>query len=170
MAGKIGRKKGVYTKIEKICQYCKKIFFLYHDPSHQGGGKFCSIKCRANFGHTKETKEKLSIAQRKRWLRNPTLYQGKNNPQWKGGRYKTIEGYVLIYSPNHPFKNSSNRVLEHRLVMEKFLGRYLKPTELIHHINGIRDDNRLENLKLTVKGKNWHPCLCPKCGFEYLIK
>ena len=62
----------------------------------------------------------------------------------KGYTYK--EGYKLILMPEHPNAQSGNYVLEHRLVMEKHLGRYLERKELVHHINGIKDDNRLENL------------------------
>jgi len=58
------------------------------------------------------------------------------------------DGYVTIYMPRHPFCNNSKRVREHRLVMEKHIGRYLNPEEIVHHINGIKDDNRFENLKL----------------------
>lgn len=64
---------------------------------------------------------------------------------WKGGRTK-INGYILVYSPNYKGKKYNNYVLEHRLVIEKHLGRYLKPTEVVHHINGKRDDNRIKNL------------------------
>ncbi len=91
-------------------------------------------------------------------------------PGWKGGKCKNIQGYVLIHIHNHPSANGRDYVLEHRLVMEKILGRYLKPFEGVHHKNGIKDDNRPKNLILFVSNKNWHPCLCPKCGFRFLIK
>jgi hypothetical protein len=73
---------------------------------------------------------------------------GKNHPTWKGGRFRHTEGYILIYSPHHPFRNKQGYVFEHRLAMEKKLGRYLKPTEQLHHINHLRDDNRIQNLIL----------------------
>lgn len=77
---------------------------------------------------------------------------GKNNPQWKGGRRKTADGYILIYHPDHPYATCKRCVLEHRLVMEGKIGRYLYPWEIVHHINGIRDDNRVENLELLPRG------------------
>ncbi len=95
---------------------------------------------------------------------------GSNHWNWKGGRHTRTQGYVLVYSPNHPNRNARNQVLEHRLVMEKHLGRYLEPYEVVHHKQGIRDDNRIEELELVVIGKNWHPRTCPKCGFGFLIK
>ena len=72
----------------------------------------------------------------------------KNLYAWKGGKYLGSRGYMFVYSPDHPFQNSQKYVLEHRLVMEKYLGRYLRPKEVVHHINGIKDDNRIENLML----------------------
>ena len=70
---------------------------------------------------------------------------GKNHWNWQGGR-SSCNGYVLIYSPNHQDANPQGYVREHRLVMAESLGRELEKTEIIHHINGIRDDNRAENL------------------------
>jgi hypothetical protein len=66
------------------------------------------------------------------------------------------QGYVYLYTPNHPNKTKEGHVLEHRLVMEKKLGRYLKSKEIVHHLNGIRNDNRPENLILTNKGEHEH--------------
>jgi len=71
----------------------------------------------------------------------------EKSPNWNGGKIK-INGYIWIHSPEHPYRNSSNYVAEHRLIIEQKLGRFLNPWEVVHHINGIKDDNRIENLKL----------------------
>ena len=72
---------------------------------------------------------------------------GSGHSKWKGGKFLNSQGYVLIYSPNHPYKDCRGYVREHRLVMEKQLGRYLKPKEVVHHLNEVKDDNRIENLR-----------------------
>jgi hypothetical protein len=65
-----------------------------------------------------------------------------------GGRTIDKSGYVLLLSPGHPHANSGGYVREHRLVMEQTVGRYLRPEEVVHHRNGVKDDNRPENLQL----------------------
>lgn len=73
--------------------------------------------------------------------------KGKNHPRWKTGKEITSFGYVIVYCPNHP-EAHKNKVFEHRLVMEQFLGRFLTEEEVVHHINGNKTDNRIENLML----------------------
>lgn len=73
----------------------------------------------------------------------------RNLPE--GTRRVTDKGYVLIKQSDHPFPTRRvGWVLEHRLIMEAHLGRLLFPGEEVHHRNGVRDDNRIENLELWV--------------------
>lgn len=71
---------------------------------------------------------------------------------WKGGKYRTQQGYVAI----HVGTNGRKAVYrtEHRIVMEKLLGRPLRDNEQVHHKNGIRSDNDPGNLELWVRS---HP-------------
>ena len=59
-----------------------------------------------------------------------------------------INGYCFIYYPNHPYSSSRGYVKRSRIVMEKKLKRVLEKEEIIHHINGIKSDDRPKNLKL----------------------
>jgi hypothetical protein len=66
----------------------------------------------------------------------------------KQNKHKDKEGYVLLYMPDHPNCSVKGHYSEHRLVMEQMIGRYLVKGENVHHKNGIRNDNRPENLEL----------------------
>lgn len=79
---------------------------------------------------------------------------GKGLPGYKTGRQKTAQGYIQIVIKDHPFADKRGRVFEHRYIMELSLGRYLEKNERIDHINGIRDDNRSENLRLATHSQN----------------
>lgn len=86
---------------------------------------------------------------------NKTSFKpGERSGHWKGGSTIGSDGYLLIYSPSHPFKDHHGYVREHRLVMEKKIGRYLRREEDVHHLNGNKLDNRIENLELLNHGKH----------------
>ena len=74
--------------------------------------------------------------------------QAENHPNWKGGRYIDTRGYVQVrIGPN-------KYVREHRLVMERHLGRPLAKGECVHHRNGDKTDNHIENLELTTQNRH----------------
>ena len=93
---------------------------------------------------------------------------GAGHPNWRGGSMMDADGYRLVWAPDHPHA-TKNRIREHRLVMERVLGRVLLPSEVVHHRNGVNDDNRPENLEvfasnadhlraeLTGRIPNWTP-------------
>ena len=82
--------------------------------------------------------------------------RGERAPSWKGGRHKTSSGYVLLTNPENYLgrlrRVSKNTFVafEHHVVMSRYLGRPLYDNETVHHKNGVRDDNRQENLELWV--------------------
>ena len=90
----------------------------------------------------------------KRPHRKHVWMQGDKNSNWRGGRSLTKDGYIRVLTQPanffYPMANHSY-VLEHRLVMARHLGRCLQDWELVHHLNGIKTDNRLANLCLTME-------------------
>ena len=116
-------------------------------------GKYISPETRAKISeagkgkrHSPETRAKISEALR-----------GEKHPSWKGGRNKDKHGYIRINAPDHP-RARSGAVSEHILVWEQAHCRLLPLDWVVHHINGIRDDNRPENL-LAVPKSNHHYAL-----------
>jgi len=122
------------------------------------------------------TKEKIRISK-----------LGSKNPAYRGGRtLSTGDGYYRLLIPNHPNANKRGYVLEHRYVMAEYLGRPLSKDEYVHHKNGNRQDNRVENLELfkgrseharlhmRTTNKNWvylkKGCICPHCNKEISVE
>ncbi len=100
---------------------------------------------------------------KERWVRlcknKPTSIKCKscantreNNPRWKGGRHKDGHGYIVINRGHNIYAK------EHRLMMAEHLGRPLTESEVVHHINEVRNDNRIENLEL-LKNDSEHTVL-----------
>jgi len=129
----------------KKCLFCGKRFKPLKQEIKKGGGKFCCFKCF-------------------------------NDHRIKTGIYRgrvINDGYIWIRVHNHPRAKSGKYMAEHRLVMEKYLGRYLEKDEIVHHKNGIKDDNRIENLELIKmgrKGNHYGTILCPHCQKEFCIR
>ena len=110
--------------VSKKCLFCKNPFDI---PFHRKDkAKYCSYDC-----YHKGVRGK---------------YVGSNSSSWKDGRCGDSLGYIQIKNSKHPFSKHNGYVFEHRLVIESQIGRPLLPTEPCHHLNGIKDDNRPENL------------------------
>lgn len=77
------------------------------------------------------------------------------NGNWKGGVIKRKDGYILIRIASIPQKATGARYkLQHRVVMERKLGRPLLRSEVVHHINHNKSDNRIKNLKVISQSKH----------------
>ena len=72
---------------------------------------------------------------------------GNRHPRWKGGKHKQY-GYVVLSNASYPGARPFSKTAEHVIVMARYLGRPLRSGESAHHKNGVRDDNRIENLEL----------------------
>ena len=92
---------------------------------------------------------------------------------------KTVKkgDYLYAVVPSHPKATRNKYVLEHRVVMENYLGRLLEKHEIVHHINGNKHDNRISNLELlsssehtrrhASKGRTMKTVCCGYCGKEF---
>jgi hypothetical protein len=115
------------------CERCGAEFLAVHNRAGRQT-PYCSKRCGVNAQYDRLPKDQRTYA---------------NARAWRGGKVMR-RGYVLLLAPDHPSVQGTKRryVLEHRLVMEQVLGRYLEPHEQVHHKNGVTDDNRPENLEL----------------------
>lgn len=138
-------------KIKK-CIICNKEFYTKQSDL----SKSCSKKCANIIIGLKNKGKKRTIETRKKMSEHAKTRTGNKNPCWRGGKIGGNGKYVYIYSPKHPnIKPYSVYYPEHKLIVEKLLNRYLSADETVHHINGIKDDNRLKNLYLF-KTKKQH--------------
>jgi hypothetical protein len=139
--------------VVKNCEVCGKEFRTFLCYIKMGHGRFCSRSCVGIY----------------------TISKRKQYPGWKGGLTKS-NGYISEHIGIRKYR------LQHVLIMENFLGRHLLKGECVHHLNGIRDDNRIENLKLTTKSDHirlyhpnikdpskWITHICKICGKEFEI-
>lgn len=79
--------------------------------------------------------------------RRPGVGVGSSNPAWRGGRRIRRDGYILLWTPK-------GERLEHQIIAEEKIGRKLLPDEVVHHINGNRQDNSPENLEVMTQSQH----------------
>lgn len=101
--------------------------------------------------------------------------RGIKSPFWKGGKTYLKSGYVSVQvytdSPYHSMANEHHTIGEHRLIMAQQLGRCLLSSEHVHHKNGIRSDNRLENLELISPANHIaYKSMCTGCSLRKEIR
>lgn len=132
------------TNITKKCVNCNNEF---NRLAGRPNSKFCCRRCSIlyRYKQNKDLGKELTVKAHEA-VRNGAT-SGDKNKNWKGGKYLR-KGYVIANNGQGKKKE------EHRLIMEKKLGRKLLKNEVVHHINGITNDNRLSNLLLMTRGQH----------------
>ena len=122
------------------CVVCGKVAKSKADGS-KGGPKWEGPLCSAHL-------EKLRRNGDPRISKKAGPPKGVPLKRVGGERYAKGDGYIKVWLPSHPNSDKTGHVLEHRLVMSEDINRPLESHETVHHINGNRSDNRIENLEL----------------------
>lgn len=106
------------------CEFCDKESRKIPYSVNNSKKHFCSMKCYSSYK------------------------KGSNHPRWLGGRKVDKDGYVLVYKPTHVNADIRGYIREHREVLENDMGRLLEKSEVVHHIDGDKGNNKVENLML----------------------
>lgn len=141
MARPIGSKNIKWDKDELRRLYWDERMHCKYIAERYNTNSFAVREAMVRFGIPRRSKAEMT--------------RGDLNYQWSGGR-KLSKGYVLIYRPNHHRANYEGFVREHILVWEETHKRKLYKGEIVHHLNGVRDDNRQENLVAKRRGCHIH--------------
>jgi hypothetical protein len=100
----------------------------------------------------KARKYGLYVPKELEFINRSNVRRGELSANWKGGFRRSRKGYRQILMPSHRRADSSGYVMEHIAVWERETGLEIPENCVIHHLNGVKDDNRIENLSLMERG------------------
>jgi len=152
-------KDGSDKKVKLKCNMCGKITeTAYHNytrtqkKNNRKGETFCKSCATKNSGEKRRGRPSPF-----KGTKRPNM-QGEFSPTWKGGEYIDVHGYKMKYvgcdKRNRTRNGWSSYKKEHILVIEEYIGRKLEKGEVIHHIDGNKLNNSLDNLVLLKREKN----------------
>ena len=159
------------TRISLRCTHCKDRVHFNMSTEPPKPGETRRAQEIGKTGRSKYIWQGCSGCGKQRWIKivhgtpeslfcRACSQKGHLGANWKGGKgVKNGGGYIQIWLSQddllYPMTTKGSRILEHRLVMARYLGRCLESWEVVHHKNGIKDDNRIENLHL-INGEEGH--------------
>lgn len=133
------------------CPICGKMFHVKPYHKKKCKNNYCSMEC--------------FIESKKESMKGENNHQfglkGEKNASWKSNKKVTNYGYIKVRCIDHPFKDCDDMIFEHRLVAEKYLlnennsieingKRYLKKEYIVHHKDGNRKNNNVDNLEIML--------------------
>lgn len=146
--------KGSVKVVPLVCDECGKPSEAHWNNYVQGqrkrgwtGETYCQPCAARRIGKATAGKPNPIVGQKNRDRR------GKDHPSWTGGRYVDHHGYVMVSTRSGRIGSGwENYRKEHVVVMEQHLGRKLTRGEVVHHIDGDKTNNKMDNLWLTTQG------------------
>ena len=154
------------------CPVCGKM-------TESAGRKYCSVECQHKAAAVPRLKKRQCEQCGKEFQPYEAVLRFCSRrcaSTWSGLQrrkaHTNVYGYRMLYRPGHPMASRQGYIMEHRLVMSEAIGRMLTGSEVVHHVNGNKADNRLENLVVMSnaqhsrlpKGERKTLVCCPHCG------